>query len=529
MRFVVLPVNAEPPAGARSTAYLMSDDWNDYWEFRTQYYLMWCDSEGARHDIGNVKIGQFGMSGDQSRPSIPEWFEGLDWRFFFSLGQDPSYYEALNKLDEEGLREDILRRLGDLAIADDDRLTSAFAEQVARKSLMRDVPMLTVVQQFRRLAHGGARLSEYQFAYAPPRLHSDYSGGVELEFGVIPDATPPSNVHVLIGRNGVGKTTMLGNMARSLADSQSVAEHVGYFRGSVVGSWPFGGASHGASSLFANVISVAFSAFDKFQPPKPEGEQDNGVGYSYVGLLNPRVNAGSDTTVLSNSDSPAIEKQFSDSVVMCVQGARRARWRAALSTLESDPLFRDYQVSNLALRSWYDPQLKSDAAGLYEQLSSGHKIVLLTVTRLVEVLEERSLVLVDEPEAHLHPPLLSAFIRVLSNLLTNRNGVAIVATHSPVVLQEVPRSCVWNIRRSGAVLSADRPEIETFGENVGVLTREIFGLEVEQSGFHAMLSGAVEQGGTFEEISARFGGELGGEARVILRTLLAAKRRGEIG
>lgn len=90
----------------------------------------------------------------------------------------------------------------------------------------------------------------------------------------------------------------------------------------------------------------------------------------------------------------------------------------------------------------------------------------------------------DEPESHLHPPLLSAFTRALADLLTNRNGVAIIATHSPVLLQEVPRECVWKLRRNGLVASADRPECETFAENVGFLTREVFQLEVAKSGFH---------------------------------------------
>jgi hypothetical protein len=38
------------------------------------------------------------------------------------------------------------------------------------------------------------------------------------------------------------------------------------------------------------------------------------------------------------------------------------------------------------------------------------------------------------------PPLLAAMMRALSDLLVDRNGVAVVATHSPVVLQEVPAS-----------------------------------------------------------------------------------------
>jgi predicted ATP-dependent endonuclease of OLD family len=79
------------------------------------------------------------------------------------------------------------------------------------------------------------------------------------------------------------------------------------------------------------------------------------------------------------------------------------------------------------------------------------------MTRLIELVDERTLILLDEPESHLHPPLLSAFIRALSDLLVKRNGVAVIATHSPVVLQEVPKSCAWKLRRSGRVALAERP------------------------------------------------------------------------
>lgn len=131
--------------------------------------------------------------------------------------------------------------------------------------------------------------------------------------------------------------------------------------------------------------------------------------------------------------------------------------------------------------------------------------------------------LLDEPEAHLHPPLLSAFVRALSDLLINRNGVALIATHSPVVLQEVPTSCVWMIRRAGTRAVADRPEIQTFGENVGLLTREVFGLEVTQSGFHKMLRDAVTELPNYNRVVRRFSGELGDEARAIVQALLAAR------
>jgi predicted ATP-dependent endonuclease of OLD family len=149
--------------------------------------------------------------------------------------------------------------------------------------------------------------------------------------------------------------------------------------------------------------------------------------------------------------------------------------------------------------------------------------VLLTLTRLVETVQERTLVLLDEPECHLHPPLLSAFVRALSHLLAEQNGVAIIATHSPVVLQEVPASCVLKVIRSGSVTSATRPDIETFGENTGVLTREVFGLDVTKSGFHWLVQMIAESCGSTAEVKKRLDGQLGSEARAIVHGLMATR------
>ena len=192
--------------------------------------------------------------------------------------------------------------------------------------------------------------------------------------------------------------------------------------------------------------------------------------------------------------------------------------------LSSDPIFRDANISALMNLENLE-KFEKDATKLFKKLSSGHKIVLLTITRLVETLEERSLILIDEPESHLHPPLLSTFIRVLSDLLINRNGVSIIATHSPVVLQEVPKECIWKLRRIGAEAKVDRLEIESFGENVGILTQEIFGLEVTDSGFHKILKELVEKSESYEDAVAKLKGQIGLEGKAILRSLFYQKTK----
>ena len=286
-----------------------------------------------------------------------------------------------------------------------------------------------------------------------------------------------------------------------------------------------------SEDTFANIVSVTYSAFDLFEPLPDRRGETSSIRYSYVGLRSTSRNVP--TGKLKNPEILSLD--FSNSLEKCVTSSKAERWRRAVKTLESDPIFGAENVSALidgfgdeeeprpdleaALR-----KLADDATELYLRLGTGHKVVLLTITRLVETVEESTLILFDEPESHLHPPLLSAFVRALSDLLIDRNGVAVLATHSPVVLQEVPARCAWKLQRYGDLLKADRPETETFGENLGTLTREVFDLEVRHSGFHKMLEEAVAKAGDYDTVLNRFSKQLGAEARALVRALLATRR-----
>ncbi len=454
------------------------------------------------------------MREGQRRSEIPDQFDQLGEEFF-SLGQDDSYYEKLNELGPE-LRDQVLRGLRDVAL-DQERFQRSLDEKVTGVSLLRSVTRATVQGQYFRLARGGARLSRYEFAYTAPKVRRSKAEPVTLSFVVEPGSMPPTNIHVLIGRNGVGKTHLLNQMTRSLVDTRADTAEVGSF--TEVSDEPTD------EGMFASLVSVTFSAFDPFEPLPSRRDKSEGMQYSYVGLK--RIGTTQDGKALAPKSPEKLSSEFSSSVLVCSKGARLVRWRRALEMLEADPIFREADVASLADAELDDEAQKAMARKLFGNLSSGHKIVLLTITRLVETVEERTLVLLDEPEAHLHPPLLSAFVRALSDLLVNRNGVAIIATHSPVVLQEVPASCVWKIRRSGRSVEAERPDVETFGENVGVLTREVFGLEVTHAGFHMLLREAIGEDDDFRAVLQKFDRELGGEARAIVRALIANRGVGE--
>lgn len=506
--FSVLPVGERSSSAGAPCAYLLTDDWDDWFKFSTLYTLVIYDEDGVRHSIGGVKIGQFGMEDDQRRAQLPHEFDTLDDRFF-SLGQDDSYYDALNALGAT-TRERVLRALRDVAL-DSDLFERALEERVTGTSLLRSVDRSTVTGQFRRMAQGGARLTSYEFSYTA-RRRSRSVDPLSLYFTVAPESYPPTNVHVLIGRNGVGKTTLLNDMTRAIVDQAADASEVGSFAAELEDI---------DDSLFTSLVSVTFSAFDPFEPLPNRQDKSQGVRYAYIGLKLTGKDKDGKTKPPKSPD--ALSGDFVSSVLICRQIGKVDRWERALKMLQADPIFRDADVSALARSDDDTDVVKTEARRLFRNLSSGHKIVLLTITRLVEAVEEKTLVLLDEPEAHLHPPLLSAFVRALSDLLINRNGVALIATHSPVVLQEVPTSCVWVVRRTGKLAVADRPEIQTFGENVGLLTREVFGLEVTQSGFHKMLRDAVTELPTYDRVLRRFDDELGDEARAIVQGLLAAR------
>lgn len=83
-----------------------------------------------------------------------------------------------------------------------------------------------------------------------------------------------------------------------------------------------------------------------------------------------------------------------------------------------------------------------------------------------------------------------------------------------MVLQEIPRIATSIIRRSGDKVIFSKPEIETFAENVGILTQEVFKLEVTESGFYRLLIKELESS-TYSELMEKFGDQIGGEGKLI--------------
>lgn len=518
-----------------NTVYLVHSDWDDF-SYQTLYQAVYVDFSRGRTNLGQVKIGEYGLKPARRHetlvegfrsPSLPKNFDQLEVGKFFSLGQDANYYENVAAFGDI-FREAYFRAINDMAFDRAIRLR-ARGEEVTHASLLRTVTWRSVEDQFARVATGGPIDIDFDLSF-PIR---DEPASIELRCSVKAKAYPPQNIHVLIGRNGAGKSTTLHNIARMLFD--------------------------GARNLFvetrirqqriqlANLVSVSFSAFDDFEPIDDEAAGQDGLTYRYIGikkLVGPTSDATTSDVAEATTGIPQISARWLprtnaelnraviDSATECVKvDELRHRLVSALLTLEMDPNFASFGLSKIIEAAKPHGDLNSELLPIVARLSSGHKVAFTVVTGLVERTAERSLVLIDEPEAHLHPPMLSALVRAISTLLADRNGLAIVATHSPVVLQEVPKSCVHIVENTGDDTMLRQPELETFGENVGTLTGEVFGLEVTRTGFHSLLERVAAASDDYADALEQFERHLGAEARAILRAMMAAKtaRKNDVG
>lgn len=464
--------------------------------FAVTYY----DEAGRSHSVGRVLVGQpsgdgaaaVGSNAALSDVVVPVDGDGLPSQLY-SLGVDEQYYAALHQLPQH-VRDDVLESLQDLAFTPD------------RDDVVPPGVNGGVATRWADMQESGRRGTPYQFTF---RAQLETGGrSAYLVFAVHPESVVPTNVHVLIGRNGVGKTTILHHMVQAL---RSGIDDFTY------GVWADNGSGltliPDASAQFSTVVSMNFGSFDAERESAATGAMQTPAGSPQFRAVRHTENA---------------QEQFADAMRSTITSSRLGLWCNAMTDLCADPLLAELDVVGAVAAHLADPEAAVDGLlATYQELSAGHKSVLLGVTFLVHHAQAQSLVLLDEPETHLHPPLLSAYMRALGRIMRHRNAVCIIATHSPVVVAEVPSACVHVVHRIGGELLVKRPRIETFGENVSVLTEEVFGLDVAGTGFHKVVADACERFVDYGQAHDYVGGALGSEARAVLFATYAHTLRRE--
>lgn len=508
MKFVVMFRSGDSPTTKRYPhAVLVQDNWDDY-GYKTTFHVTLHVSADESYDLGNIKIIEAGRtSGYTKMPKRP--FDALP-AGHASLGADLEYYETVYKLGRD-VFEPFFKGLRDVAF-DDEIKASVEDSEAYRVSLMRFGGAERTIGDATRLLRATTPPTKRRSSGFTVKFKTQVarcSNAFTVGFDFRRRAGLPSRINALIGYNGTGKTRLLSNLA-------IVASGYGYgTKKDVLEN--AAGRFVGAAPPFKTVIVVSYSAFDTFVIPgrteeEKERLQEQGeiFGYVYCGLRERSDGEAPNGEQAYRLRTPAeIEEEFL-SALERVRGANRLE--NLLEFLK--PLLRDPSFQRIGLTQLYANRDGNELGELFRGLSSGHKVVLKIITELTAHISgsKPTLVLIDEPETHLHPPLLAAFLKSVRACLEAFDGYAVIATHSPVVLQETPAKYVQVLRRIADQNRVVALSMETFAESIGVITQEVFNLGDGSTDWHETLS-ALARRKTLEEIEEAFDRRLGFAAR----------------
>ena len=149
------------------------------------------------------------------------------------------------------------------------------------------------------------------------------------------------------------------------------------------------------------------------------------------------------------------------------------------------------------------------------RLSSGEYAMLRFAAQAAAAIEKGSLLLLDEPETHLHPNFISDLMEILDNLLQSTRSIAVIATHSAYVVRETPRRRVNILTLEDRQISIDTPRMQTFGATIDSISQFVFGDTSISHRFQKTLTDWADQAGRelgIEAVIEQYGAELNSES-----------------
>ncbi len=465
-----------------------NNGWDDF-GYKTLFQVYFCRKSYDKEYIGDVKIlhNGYGRTVDHIK----------DYKIvqlndkFCSIGQSLSYYRSLGVLGDP-YKTKLLTALNDVVYSNEccnrgkkmggfytSLLRNSEAERIFdnRNTVLEDIDF--------------AGNTEFIFTFKTQLENADKEHEIEVDF--TKESILPNRIFALIGKNATGKTQVLSKLAESIVvdGKTSCFDH---------------------KPKFSKIIAISYSVFDEFYNPR-EMRKNYGVQKNEESSLNYLHNyiycgVRDGERILSIND---IKNKLRDSMekIKKIDG-RVDKWRDILREIIEPQ--HDYIIESI----------ENEDYGFI--LSSGQHILVSSITEVIANIESESLIIFDEPEVHLHPNAISNLMRMLNLLLDKFNSYAILSTHSPLIIQEIPAKYVRIFERSGNITSIKLPLNESFGENISSIIDDIFRVENYESNFKACLKEMFNVLG-HEELLNLFKNKLSFNALTYLNILSYEKER----
>ncbi len=494
--------------------YLEEDKWDDF-GFSTLYHLHASKRlTGSKPEyLGPINIMKKGQTKEDIyliRNLIGTQFNDIP-NDFCSISMSVELYRGLDRLLKRGEeRKRFAEALKMIFSEDDERYKEFHAEECFQTSLMRNATMkaygLILGKEIMYDECSSYDLAEVPLTFRLP----NNTGEVKLDFSSIDqkiatDLNLPSRLLACIGNNGAGKSTILYRLARILFATPSTRSLYADTLGSIVPS----------DAGFRRLFLISYSAFDNFILPGASLEDYNlileglknkngrlvycgirDVRKEYILLRNTELeklghNPEGENELIDIIDKDHINyhklKTIEDLAEECVEAycsiaedySKVKLWNRLMKECQAaNDSFAEMEIHTPIFI--YRNNLSQDK---FKHLSTGIKYLLHSLTSILDRIETNSIIIFDEPENHIQPPLLCKFLHCLRIISEEYKSLVLVATHSPVILQETLAKNVIIVERFDEDMTFRKPSIETYGENIGNITDEVFNLNTSVTSY----------------------------------------------
>lgn len=448
----------QTPKEFPSFVLVLNDGWNDF-DIISEYEMFFYQSADDCNIIGRLKIIH---NKDIITPNIiPPSFTQLP-DLFCSLGQEYKYYENIKNLFGDNFKN-ILWAIQDTAFFptilesfenNDNFKKSIIREDIAER-LMREV-------KYKIYGINSKKLYSFKYKFQPKFAENE----LEIDFDFDNNSIIPHRIYAVIGKNGTGKTQLVTTLPLDISNKND---------DNFTPKTP----------LFSKVIAISYSSFDRFEIPKKTAE----FNYIYCGLKDENGKRLEEDELILR-----FKKSYEKISV-------QSRINIFLNTIEEFieiDLIKEFIIYKIETGEYEINYGKF--VEIINILSSGQSILILIITEIIANIRYDSLLIYDEPETHLHPNAISQLINTIYELSRIFQSYCIIATHSPIIVQELFSKNVYIVQREGKYASIRKPSKETFGENLSTIIEEIFGNREIPKQFKIILSDLIKKGMSYEDI-----------------------------
>lgn len=438
---------------------------------------------------------------------------------FFSLLPSISEYRNLVRDVGPELASRVLEALNDLVYTNENKetapwLAKALSSDVFQKSFLRNSEPFFAFYNAADIIKG---LDFEELDYISSSLDlsfklDGFSSNHEIKLRFGSSGLVPKRINILIGENGLGKSQALNHFVRAALQQRDYSDNL------------IDPESPNQRPMINRLLAIGTPGettntypSDSIKSPK--------LNYRRLLLTrNSRSKAsrtiGKSLVQLARVDESINQLDRWDIFIEAIDSAlplEKIRIPLSDTSAEFDYVslekLRHGWNEERRLKIWSDiadnvePKIEGER-GLYP-MSSGQlsffKFALLACLHI----ENGSFVLLDEPETHLHPSLISDFVTLLDNILERTGSYALIATHSAYFVREVAREQVHVFKKSSdGDIQVLNPRLKTFGANIGDISHFVFDEDIGNSLSQKVLLKVKQSGISYMDIKGDYSSEL---------------------